>query len=88
MLHVLIWDGKHVSDKRDIAEGLISTGLIQADVENLGDHPTVGKVPVADVTDQPHELKQLVIPLEATLEEGLLLEHVEVVGVQVHDLLP
>ena len=88
MLHVLVWDGKHVSDKRDVAEGLICAGLIQTDEYDLGHHPAVGKVPVANVADEPHELKQLVIPLEATLEECLLGEHEEVVGVQVHDLLP
>ena len=88
MLHVLVGDGKHVSDKRDVAEGLICAGLIQADKYDLGHHPAVGKVPVANVANQPHKLEQLVIPLEATLEEGVLLELVEVVGVQVHDLLP
>jgi hypothetical protein len=56
MLHVLVGDGKHVSDKRDVAEGLICAGLIQADKYDLGHHPAVSKVPVADVANQPHEL--------------------------------
>jgi hypothetical protein len=88
MLHVLVWDGKPVCDKRDVAEGLICAGLIQADEDDFGHHPAVSKVPVADVTDKSHELEQLLISLEATLEEGLLIEFVEVVGVQVYDLLP